>query len=116
VIELPIRSSPTGAPAASAFNAYSVGTTAVRTQLAAFDADGDFVGTFVAARLRDGVLSPPDGVPDVGIYSVAGYLGDAVPDLPLGSRIQYGDVYAVIVYLIDDAGNVTRLEDSDVFR
>lgn len=103
-------------PQATMFNAYSVGTVAIRTQLAASDPDGDFVGVFAAARLRDGVLGPPDGNPDYGIYNVAGYLGEAIPDLPLDGRIQYGDVYAVIVYLIDAAGNVSRLEDFDVFR
>ena len=80
------------------------------------DPDGDFAGVFVAARLRDGILSPPDGQPDIGIYNVAGYLVPNLPDLPLTSRIQYGDVLAIIVYLVDAAGNFTRLEDSDVFR
>lgn len=116
VLELPIRPGSTQSPRATVFNAYSVGVTAIRTELAATDPDGDFVGTFVAARLRDGVLSPPNGEPDLGIYTAAGYLGDAVPDLPLGSRFQYGDVSAIIVYLIDWAGNFTRLEDADVFR
>jgi len=35
---------------------------------------------------------------------------------PLGSRIQYGDVYAVTVYLIDARGNMTRMEDGDLFH
>ena len=116
VVELPIRSVPGVAPSASVFNASTIGSTAIRTDLMAVDGDGDFVGTFVAVRVRDGVLFPPDGNPDIGIYNVAGYLGDAIPDLPLGSRIQYGDVYAVIIYLIDAAGHVTRLEDADLFR
>lgn len=104
----------TAAPRASTFNAFYVGTQAVRTTLSV--TDDDFVGLFVAARLRDGVLGSPDGVPDIGIYNVAGYLLPNLPDLPLNSRIQYGDVLSVIVYLVDAAGNFTRLEDGDVFR
>jgi hypothetical protein len=117
VVELPIRDVPGAAPSASLFNAFTIGTLAIRTELAVGDGDGDFVGVFAAARTRDGVLFlPPDADPDVGIYNAAGYLGSFVPELSLGSRIQYGDVYAVIVYLIDEAGHVTRLEDSDVLR
>jgi hypothetical protein len=104
------------APSASIFNATLQSTSALRTTLAATDSDGDFVGTFVAAELRDGILFPVDGEPDLGIYNTAGYLGTAVPDLPLGSRIQYYDVYSLIVYLIDSQGNFTRLMDTDVFR
>lgn len=116
VLELPIRAVPGTAPSASLFNAFTIGTAAVRTDLAATDSDGDFVGVFAAARLRDGVLGPHDGNQDLGIYNVAGYVEARVPDLPLDGRIQYGDVHAVIVYLIDAAGHVTRLEDGDVFR
>jgi hypothetical protein len=116
VLELPILATPGIPPAATMFNAYSVGTVAIRTDLAVQDIDGDFVGVFATARVRDGVLFGPDGNPDIGIYTVAGDPGPNVQDLPLGSRIQYGDVYAVIVYLIDAAGHFTRLEDSDVLR
>jgi hypothetical protein len=117
VIEVPTRTSVVAAaPRATTFNAVYIGTQAVRTTLAVTDPDGDFAGVFVAARLRDGILSPPDGQPDIGIYNVAGYLVPNLPDLPLTSRIQYGDVLAIIVYLVDGAGNFTRLEDSDVFR
>ena len=116
VVELPIRVPISTPPTATTFNAYTIGTAAVRTDLNASDVDDDYVGVFVTALLRDGVLAAPDGQPDVGIYGVAGYLGTAVPDLPLGSRIQYGDVYAVIVYLIDAKGNVTRMEDGDLFH
>jgi len=116
VVELPIRAAAGSAPQATMFNAFTIGTTAIHTDLGVADEDGDFVGVFAAARLRDGVLAAPDGTPDIGIYTVAGYLGAQIPDLTLGSRIQYGDVYAVILYLIDAAGHVTRLEDGDPFR
>ena len=116
VAELPLTNALGAPPTASAFNAYTVGAAAIRTDLAASDADGDFAGAFMSVRLRDGVLFAPDGQPDMGIYNVSGYLGTVIPDLPLGGRVQYGDVYAVIVYLIDAAGNFTRLEDADVLR
>ncbi len=116
VVELPIRNEPGLAPSATTFNAYTVGTAAIHTDLVVEDGDADFLGVFATARTRDGVLFPADGNPDIGIYNAAGYLESAIPDLPLGSRIQYGDVYAVIVYLIDAAGHVTRVEDGDVFR
>lgn len=120
IVQVPIGTGGAGtggsAPRAVTFNARLVDTLAVRTQLAATDAEGDFAGTFAMARLRDGVLSAPNGEPDLGIFSAAGYLDTQIPDLPLGSRIHYGDVYAVIVYLIDAAGNFARIEDADVFR
>jgi hypothetical protein len=116
ILEVPTRTPDARAPTATGFNAVSLGS-AVRTTLAVSDPDGDFVGTFVAAELRDGVISGAlDGHPDIGIYNVAGYLGTVLPDLPLSDRIQFGDVYAVIVYLVDRAGNVTRLADRDLFR
>jgi hypothetical protein len=115
VVESPLL--PGGqAPVASVFNAALRGTSWLSTTLLASDPDNDFVGTFVAAELRDGILFPQDGEPDLGIYNTAGYLGTAVPDLPLGSRIQYYDIYSLIVYLVDGRGNFTRLEDTDVFR
>lgn len=103
-------------PMATSFNATYVGTSAVRTQLAAFDADGDLAGIFAAATLRDGILSPPDGRPDVGIFNAAGYLATPLPDLPLSARVAWGDVLSIIVYLVDDRGNLVRLEDADLFR
>ena len=115
VIEQPLA---TGGPAptAAAFNAVLRGTSALSTTLHVTDPDNDFVGIFVAAELRDGILFPIDGEPDLGIYNTAGYLGAGVPDLPLGSRLQYYDIYSLIVYLVDGRGNFTRLEDRDVFR
>lgn len=116
VVEQPLLPPGGPAPSATIFNALLRGTSALSTMLTVADPDNDFVGTFVAAQLRDGILFPIDGEPDLGIYNTAGYLGTGVPDLPLGSRIQYYDIYSLIVYLIDDRGNFTRLEDTDVFR
>jgi hypothetical protein len=104
------------APTATTFNAVLRGTTSIGTSLLATDADGDFAGTFAAIRVRDGVLAGFDGNPDIGILSVAGYLDTIIPDIPLGTRVHWDDVYAVIVYLIDQAGNFTRLEDPNLSR
>lgn len=116
LIEYVIGKNGGSAPYATGFNAQLVGTQLVRTNLTAGDPDGDFLGLFVAARLRDGTLGPPDGSPDVGIMDPAGYLTSAVPDIPTTGRIQWDDVYSVIVWLIDARGNAARLEDTDVFR
>ncbi len=104
------------APEASLFNSRLSGTSFIQTLLNASDADGDFAGIFVAVRLRDGVLAPFDGHEDIGILDPIGYLGTAVPNLVLGGRIEWDDVYAMIVYLIDSAGNFRRLEDTNLFQ
>jgi hypothetical protein len=116
VIEHKIGSSGGTAPFATGFNAQLVGTEFVRTALTVGDPDGDFLGIFLAVRLRDGTLGPPDGNPDVGIMDPAGYLTPTAPIIPTTGRIQWDDVYAVIVWLVDARGNASRLEDSDVFH
>lgn len=103
-------------PHATAFNAQLLGTQFVSTDLSVADPDGDFLGIFVAVRLRDGTLGPTDGNPDVGTMDPAGYLTPVVPNLPLTDRIRWDDVYAVLVWLVDARGNALRLEDADVFH
>jgi hypothetical protein len=106
-----------GSPStAVSFNAVLVGQERLTTRLTAQDPDGDFFGTFVAASLRDGTLSPMDGKPDLGIYNSEGYEGTAIPDLPLGGRITYSDVYAIIVYLVDLHGHFRKYVDNDTFN
>ena len=80
--------------------------------------DPSFVGSFVAARMRDGALSgTPDGQPDIGVYNTAGFTDVLLPTVPLGSgRPPYYDYYAVIVYLFDEQGNFARIEDDDLFN
>ena len=79
--------------------------------------DPNFAGTFVAARLRDGILFPADGNPDIGVFNAVGYEGVQLPVVPLGNgRPEYYDYYGVIVYLFNANGNFTRLEDNDLFR
>lgn len=104
-------------PGVTQFNARYVGTAWIRTDVGISDIDGDFAGVFALARLRDGVLALPDGQPDIGIFSAVGYLTLPLPDVPLGNgRPLWDDYYAVILYLIDRAGNFTRLEDAELFR
>jgi hypothetical protein len=104
-------------PVIRSFNALLRGQTSIRVSLGADDPDGDLVGTFAAARLRDGILGPPDGAADLGVYNAAGYLGTVLPELPVNTtRLRYDDVLAVIVYVIDRWGNVRRAEDTDTFR
>jgi len=118
VVEVPLGGQGGGhAPSATLFNAHFLSTELLRTELVADDPDGDFVGVFVQVRLRDGTLGTPDGNPDVAYFNTVGYLGSAVPDVPLGNgRLSYDSFYAVIVYLLDAQGNFTRLEDADLFR
>ena len=116
LIEHEIGRSGGTAPYATAFNAQLVGTELVRTDLTVGDPEGDFLGHFVAVRLRDGTLGPPDGNPDTGIMDPAGYLTSAVPTIPTNGKLQWDDVYAVIVWIVDARGNASRLEDADIFR
>jgi hypothetical protein len=99
------------------FNSVFVGTRALRTSLSADDPDGDFLGVFATALLRDGVLFPPDGRPDVGVFNTTGYLDTRLPDVLLGDgRPAYTDYLGVIIYLFDEAGHFRRLEDHDLFQ
>lgn len=118
VTEVPVNSPGRGRPPFPlTFNAVLVGTQAIRTTLAADDPDGDFAGVFATARLRDGILSPPDGQPDIGVFNTIGYLDTALPDVLLGNgRPTYLDYLAIVVYLFDRNGNLTRVEDNDLFR
>ncbi len=117
IIEAPLAPRPGSAPFPTRFNASFLDLVAIRTELEADDADGDFLGFFGTARLADGTLGPTDGRPDIGIFNTAGYLGTAVPDVPLGSgRPTFAAYQAVILYLFDRAGHFSRIEDADLFR
>lgn len=118
VVETPLGGSGGGhAPTATFFNAHFLSVELLRTDLTAGDPDGDFVGVFVQVRLRDGALGIPDGNPDMAYFNTVGYIGSAVPDVPLGTgRLGYDSFYALIVYLLDAQGNFTRIEDADLFH
>ncbi len=119
IVEAPIGSGGGRPPVAPLFNAHFEGPQILHTDLTVTDPDGDFLGLFVAYRLRDGVLGPPDGIPDLAYASSnkAGLLGDQVPDLLIGKApFTYDNFYAMILYLFDAQGNFTRLEDADLFQ
>lgn len=114
--ERPLHATQGNPPGVASFNAVLNGPFRLVTTLTATDPDNDFVGVFVAARLRDGTLGTADGHDDFGIFNVQGYLGTVIPDLPLTGRILYTDVLSIVVYLVDARGNVTRVEDADTFH
>jgi hypothetical protein len=119
IIEVPITPRTSGrSPGVVRFNASYVGTVALRIDLEVFDADGDFVGAFLAYNLRDGVvILPPDGAPDRVIAQPAGIIGATFPDLPFNIGFgQWSDYLSVTIYLVDRAGNVTRIEDTNLFQ
>lgn len=116
IVEHRITDPPGTAPRAVRFNARLSGTSLARTELAVTDDDGDYVGSFALVRLRDGVLAPFDGNPDLGVLGQAGFLDTNIPNLVFNSRIKWDDLYAVIVYLVDAQGGFTRLEDSALDR
>jgi hypothetical protein len=104
-------------PTALQANAVFVQTRAIAFTIAATDPDGDFLGSFVAAQVRDGVLRPPDGFDDYVLRNLEGYVGTQVADLPLGSpNPDYADVNGAVVYVIDRRGNFSRYLDLDLFR
>jgi hypothetical protein len=119
ILEVPIAGRVAArSPGVVRFNASYVGTVALRVDLEVFDPDGDFVGAFLAYNLRDGVvILPPDGAPDRVIVQPAGIIGATFPDLPFNIGFgQWSDYLSVTVYLVDRAGNVTRMEDANLFQ
>lgn len=114
VFEVPLGGPATG-PSGVAINARFLNTSSLETRITAGAAGVH--GFFAAALLRDGVLFPPDGAPDLGVFNTLGYDDVLIPTVPLGGgRPQYYDYYAVITYLFDAAGNFTRLQDDDLFN
>jgi hypothetical protein len=105
-------------PTATMFNARLNGTTSLQAQLSVSDPNNDYVGMFGVYYLRDGIVAPPmDGQPDRLVLVSPGVIGAAVPTLPLGIGLgEWSDYLSFVVYLIDRAGNFTRLEDNDLFR
>ncbi|MBK6421004.1 MAG: hypothetical protein IPF77_02090 [Gemmatimonadetes bacterium] len=116
IVEEPIGNEAGAGPQPAAFNAKLSTTAALTTVLQV--TEPDYAGFFGAATLRDGILFTPDGRPDVGVFNAFGFEGDVlVPTIPLGGgRPQYYDYYSVILYLFDQNGNFTRIEDNDLFQ
>lgn len=105
-------------PVATTFNVVYIGTVGMRIVLNVQDPDNDFLGVFVIYTLRDGIVAlPPDGEPDRVLFQPPGQLGSEIRDIPF--NVGFGtwtDYYGAIVWLLDKAGNMTRLEDRDPFR
>lgn len=115
VVEVPLRPNDPAAPVAPTFfNATLPTLETLRTQVGVDISSPNYTGLFPTLRLRDGILSTPDGKPDVGIYSVSGYLEPPVPTVALGGRIQWYDVIAVELYVLDRLGNFRLLRDDQL--
>ena len=115
VTEIPLRPNDPSAPVTpSFFNATLPTLETLRTQVGVDVASPNYTGLFPTLLLRDGILGTPDGRPDVGIYSVSGYLEPPVPTVALGGRIQWYDVIAVELYVLDRLGNFRLLRDDQL--
>ncbi len=119
ILEVPlVRRRPERSASPVRFNGTYIGTVALRVDLDVFDPNDDFVGAFLAYNVRDGLVSlPADGVPDRVILQPPGILGASFPELPFNIGFgQWSDYLSVTVYLLDREGNVTRLEDQNLFQ
>jgi hypothetical protein len=115
VFQQPIAAQATPGPDQILFNALFANTASLTASLRV--SDPDYAGVFAAALLRDGVLFPANGQPDLGVYNTVGYEDVILPTVPLGGgRPPYYDYLAVIVYVFDRSGNFTRVEDNDLFH
>jgi hypothetical protein len=115
VVEEPIGNESGTGPTPTAFNARFLNTASLETTLEV--SDPAYAGVFAAALLRDGTLDAPDGQLDIGVFNTVGYLGTVLPTVPLGGGApQYFDYYSVILYLFNQDGNFTRIEDDDLFH
>lgn len=86
-------------------------TDAIELSVTFSDRDGDFAGLFPFARLLDGTLAVPDGVPDLGTFNAAGYLQPPLPLVPLGNgRPPLQSYERFIVHALDWRGNAIRRE------
>lgn len=106
-----------GAPVATTFNAVIVDQQRLVTTLQVDDPQRDEASVFPAIRVRDGVLFPSDGWPDLGVFAPAGYrFASDIPELRVGagSRIQPFDVLSLDVYLFDRTGDVRRVRDTEL--
>ncbi len=119
ILEVPLNPrNPFASPGALRFNALFLGQQSLRVLLDAIDPDDDYVGAFIYYNVRDGILvRPPDGLPDRLVFQPPGVVDRQLSDLPFG--IGYGawnDYLSVTVFMVDRAGNTTRIEDGDLFQ
>jgi hypothetical protein len=113
VQEVPLSAN-AGGPAVRSFNALIPG--AQSSLEVAIATDVPFFAIFPTIRVRDGVLGAPDGVADIGIYNVAGYPTTTLPPVPLGGRLQWYDVLASEVFVLDAQANFTTMRDDQLSR
>ena len=117
-LSVPLRQSfVPDAPRPVTFDARFINRNQLNITLDVSDPDSDYVGAFVIFRLTDGAINGRlDGQPDVAILNTVGYpLGTPIPPVPAGNgRPEFETYQAVIVLLVDRAGNVTRLEDTNL--
>jgi hypothetical protein len=118
-MEIPIPArDPARAPTTTNFNARLNGIRGIQVAFTPIDPNQDYLGVFFAYLLRDGIISfPADGQYDRLVSRPPGILGNLIDELAVG--IGYGvwsDYIGVVAYLVDRAGNVTRIEDLDLFR
>ena len=119
VVEIPlVARDAANAPTPKSFNAKLNGTSALQVALDVADPNNDFVGAFATYILRDGTVSlPNDGKPDLLVYAAAGFAGSIIDEIPVGVGLgNWNDYLGVRLFLVDRAGNVTRIEDMDLLR
>lgn len=103
------------APLITNFNAVLSGGM-LRTALSATDPDNDVAGAYVFISFTDGSqTATPDGYPDIRAFNTVGYLPpfNDLPAIDPQGKFQMSDVIAVVVDVIDRAGNVTRATDNN---
>jgi hypothetical protein len=103
-------------PTIDNFNAVYRGDS-ITVAVAASDLNDDLAGAFISVYLRDGTLpGGEDGRPDIAIYNVIGYLPPfRIPTLRVsGGVFRLSDVQAVVVHVLDRAGNIARATDTNL--
>lgn len=105
-----------GTPPVMTLDAVFLGNSGLRVAVTASSAGSEIAGTFGFARVRDGVIAPPDGAPDLIAWNGRGYPGAGLPDLTFGTAPRWDDILSVIAVVVDGRGNVAWAEDPDLFR
>lgn len=110
--EVPLRSSdPLRRPTVPLFEARRNGTKSILVDLQVRDPDNDFAGLFAVYLVRDGVLAAADGQPDRVVLQPAGTTATTVPEFLVNIGLgNWNDYLSVVIYALDRAGNMTRVQ------
>lgn len=82
-------------------------------ELDASDPDGDLAGGYLHLTYQDGTFGQPDGIPEVVVPWVVGFLGTEVPLFdPRPYGIPLEGLQSATIFVIDRQGNFTRFTDS----